>query len=722
MKKILGIIPCLLLLLSANVFATADNEKCQLDKLIKEAEQCYLTDDFEQLKAYLDAYNKLYNKYEFVLGDSADVYHAYYCKLRGDYYYGLVKEPGYYSRWAENYYRTCLETFIKRHSDNNVIKLREELAQLYYKIKDYGAAMLQLDSVFAYYDYHLKDLEITSYEPDYYRTLSQLAICNARMGHFDKALEQIKESQKYFKKQKSEFYYETLRRQGKILMMQADSLGTDCYKEARKCYERYVTEECTSIAQRLDTMSSAHRAQHWLANHRFLYDCYRLGSHAPELLYDLALFSKGWLLAYESNHQTPQVRWGQVRKKLSANDCALEFVQYFGRNDEKRMGCMVLHKSGRPQFVDLFSTDSLLSLNLTYPYTVGDAFDTYKPEIKDTLYRDTRLKKLIWSQKLMEAIGGAKKVYFAPDGLIHQWAIEYLMPDSQKVCYRLSSTRNIVYRPATPKIQSAILFGGMDFKAPYYPTGTDNDFMAYRYLKSQLASINDLPNTRTEVDSIYAIRNNANDTLIVEEAATDERLLRLLRQKQYDIVHITTHGHYIGHIDIHNDLRPLSEDLSLSRCGLLFAGAKNTLLNDSFDDSRDDAIISGNELAKQDLSKTELVVLNCCQTGQGRLTDDGIYGLQRALKQAGANAMLISLWNLYDYPSAQYLRFFYEEMQKQKPNEINIHEALNAARKRLMNHERKVLVLDPASLDLKWETMRYNTPCNTCPFILIDAL
>ena len=721
MKKILGIILCLLFLTSANGFATADDEKCQLDKLFKEAEQCYLTDDFEQLKAYLNAYNKLYSKYESVLGDTADVYYAYYCKIRGDYYYGLVKESGYYSRWAENYYRTSLQTFIKRHNDNNVIKLREELAQLYYKIKDYGAALLQLDSIFTYYDYHLNDLGITYYEPDYYRTLSQLAICNARMGNFDKALKQIKESQKYFKKQKSEFYYETLRRQGKILMLQADSLGTDCYKEARKCYERYVTEEYTSIAQRLDTMSSAHRAQHWLANHRFLYDCYRLGNYAPELLYDLALFSKGWLLAYESNHQTPQVRWSQVRKKLTAKDCAIEFVQYFGRHDEKRMGCIVLHSSGNPKFIDLFSVDSLLSIKLRSPYTVGDAFDAAQSEIKDALYRDPRLPGLVWTSQLMEAIGKADKVYFAPDGVIHQWAIEYLIPDDKKVCYRLSSTRNLVRKSNPLKLQSAILCGGISYWAKYHPTGTDNDYMAYRYLKARVGSINSLPNTRIEVDSIYACRQNTNDLLLKNEAATDERLLQQFRQHHYDIVHITTHGHYIGQIDIHNDLRPLSEDLSLSRCGLIFAGAANTLSDKNFDDTFDDALLSGKELSQQDFSKTELVVLNCCQTGQGRLTEDGIYGLQRALKQAGANAMLISLWNLSDYSSAIFLRYFYEELQKQPSNKKDLHVALLAARKKLIAHERVIYTLDNATLGMKREIQQYNAPRHTCPFILIDA-
>ena len=692
----------------------------RLDSLFVLAEQCYLTDDLEQLSSYMESYDQLYNQFKPLLGDSADVYNAYYCKMAGDYYYSMAEEAGIYAKWAESYYRKGLSVFSKRNSERNVITLREELAQLFYKIRDYELALLQLDSIFDYYDNRLNTLQITSYEVPYYRTLSQLAICHARLKHFDLALQQIAEARDYFKKQKGEFYYEILRRQGKILMLQADILGTTRYKEAKQCYEQYVNEECSSIAQRLDTMSAAHRAQHWLATHRFLYDCYRLGGHAPELLYDLALFSKGYLLAYENNHQTEQVRWEQVRKKLKAQDCAIEFVQYFGKKDEKRMGCLVLRNSGKPQFIDLFATDSVLSLKLTYPYTVANAFEASDPTIKDTLYRDTRLQQLIWSPQLMNAIGNANRVYFAPDGLIHQWAIEYLIPDSQKVCYRLSSTRNLVQRHAPLRLQSGIFCGGIAYRAKYRPTGEDNDFIAYRYLKSKIGDVINLPYTKIEVDSIYACRNNPNDTLLSGDVATDERLLQLLKKKEYDIVHLTTHGHFIGKIDIKNDLRPLSDDLSLSRCGLIFAGAANVLSDKNFDDHHFDALLSGTEIAQQDFSQTELVVCNACQTGQGRLTEDGIYGLQRALKQGGANAMIVSLWNLYDYSSCIFLRYFYEELQQQAADK-DLHAAFLTARERLMAHERTDYALDEATLGLKYVVQRYDAPRHVNPFIIIDA-
>ncbi len=697
----------------------ASTGRLSLKSLFERAEQCYLTDDYEQLETCINRYAELYMQLRYTLGDSADVYAAYYYKMVGGFYYGETESEGAASRSAESYYRESLRIFEARHSDRNVITLREELAQLFYKVKRYDEALEQLDTIFEYYDVHLNDLMIESYEPDYYRTLSQLAICRARLGDFSQALDDIRASQRYFKRKKSEFYYETLRREGKILMMQADSQGAGSFGEARACYERYVNEEFSSIAHRLDTMSTSHRAQHWLATHRFLYDCYRLGNHAPELLYNLALFSKGYLLAYESDPSSTEVRWQQVRRQLGANDCAIEFVQYFGRRDERRIGCLVLHRYGNPKFIDLFASDSLLSLRLSPSITVGDALDSSSSSVKDTLYNDTRVQQLVWPSRLMEAIGSARRIFFAPDGLLHQLAIEYLMPDDTYDCYRLSSTRNLLRRPQAPNLQTALLCGGITFRAPYTPQTDNNDSAAYRYLKPLIGNIIELPNSRAEVDSIYATRQRQHDLLLMGGEATDYKFLSLLKNNHYDIVHVSTHGHYVGRIDIHNDLRPLAEDLSLSRCGLIFAGASNTLSDNTYDDRMSDAILSGSELSQLDLSQSELVVCNACQTGQGRLTDDGIYGLQRALKQAGAHTMLVSLWSINDYSSGLFLRFFYEELDKQ--DKTNIHAAFLAARQRLIDYEHVTLVFDPSTFTFQPVAYRFNTPKHVNPFILIDA-
>ena len=691
------------------------NGKQQLLKIFKEAERCYLIDDYQQLKSSLDDYYNIFNANQDDLGDSIDVFSAYYYKMCGAYNYGFAEDElcAYYS---EQYYRRSLDIFNLRSNTTNALTLHEELAQLYYKTKAYEKAKIQLDSVFNHYDEQLHDMSITSVKPDYYKTISQLAMCNARLGNFDLALKQIGEAfTDYYKKYKDNGYYETLRKRGKILMLQADSLGSTYYKDAVNNYQQYVNERYVAIENEMRTMSDSQRNQYWLSTHHFLYDCFRLGNHASEMLYDLTLFSKDYLVRKDAT----KTKWQQVKRALGKNDCAIEFVQYFGKNDERRVGCLLLKSnSKKPLFIDLFSADSLLNVPLQYMYTIGEAITDPISSAKDILYSDKQLPELIWTKPLLSAIGDVQKVYFAPDGLLNQLAIEYLMPDTTKVCYRLTSTRILTQQKTEPKMRSALLCGGIEYGIPIQPNDRNNDVKAYRFLSTQDTNITDLSWTKSEVDSILTIRHNPNDTALYGKEATDESLLHLLK-RDYDVIHISTHGYYLGRIGIHNDIKPLLGDESMSRSGLLFAGSANTLADKNFDENLFDGILSAAELSQQDLSKSELIVLSACQTGLGHLTDDGLYGIQRGLKLAGAKSMILSLWSVNDYSSNMLMRFFYEELENQSSKDI--HAAFLKARQRLSQEEYLDSYFDVSTLSFKKKAIRFDTPKYINPFIIIDA-
>lgn len=702
------------ILLSFHLIAQ-DDVKQQLIKIFNEAEHCYLMDDYQQLDTCLTNYANIFYDNQDCLGDSVDVYNAYLYKMAGSYYYGLA-ETDSYGDHSEKWYRKCMDVFMKRNSVTNVITLHEELAQLYYKIKAYDKAKIQLDSVINYFDERFHDMGITSVEPDYYKILSQLAICNARIGNFALAQKQINEAiDNYYKKHKDDGYYEALRKRGKILMLQADSIDNTHYKEAVDNYQQYVKERYTAIEREISSMDDSQRNQYWLATHQFLYDCFRLGNHSPEMLYDLALFSKDYLV-----RRTPKrIKWQQVKQALGKNDCAVEFVQYLGKKEEKRMGCIVLRSnSSKPHFIDLFSTDSLLEAPMEYYYTIGEILTDPTSSAKNLLYENQELPELIWTKALMSAIGDAQKVYFAPDGLLNLLAIEYLIPDTTKTCYRLTSTRVLTQSRTKPKMERALLCGGIEYGASFQPIDKGNDVVAYRFLAPQTTTINILPETKKEIDSIYAIRNNPNDTILMGKNATDENFLQLLK-RHYNIIHLSTHGYYGGRIGIFNDIKPLLHDESMSKSGLLFAGAANTLTDENFDENMFDGVLSAEELSKQDLSKSELVVLSACQTGLGHLTDDGIYGIQRGLKLAGAKAMILSLWPVNDYSSSLLMRFFYEELEKSDTKDI--HAAFLTARQRLTQEMYIYFDFDAETLTITKEIVRFNTPKYINPFIIIDA-
>ena len=56
--------------------------------------------------------------------------------------------------------------------------------------------------------------------------------------------------------------------------------------------------------------------------------------------------------------------------------------------------------------------------------------------------------------------------------------------------------------------------------------------------------------------------------------------------------------------------------------------------------------------------KMDMVILSACQTGLGKSMDAGIIGLSRGFQIAGANHVIMSLWNVDDEATAFLMRRF----------------------------------------------------------------
>ena len=701
-----------------------------LNVLWQEAECYYMLDDYQQLDSLTLMYLDCYKVSRGELEDSLDVYKAYLHKLLGNTLYPY-SDDGWMEYLADKHYKQSLGLFEERNNIDNVIVLHKELAQLKYKAKDYDAAYEHLETVLDFYKNRLK-LQINSVEPYYYSLLSLMAICNARIASneeddnkseekFIQSLSQIEKSITYVAKKKDKDYYDRIRIKGKILMMQYDRLNIDRKVEAKDCYTQYVDYQCKTVKERLSLLNESQQEQNWLALHRFLFDCYRLGDESSEMLYNLALFSKNYLL---ENKQTDDVKWQHVRKALTENDCAIEFVQYNGVNDESRLGCLVLKKdSKRPRFVDITSTDSILKKEIDDDVTVDFAMTCQPSETKyysyykNQLYTDTALFRKIWTPELLQAIGSAKKVFFSPDGMLHLLAIEYMMPDDRKICYRLSSTRVLTQKRKPLNSSKILVCGSMDFDTEITPKTKGNDILAYDYW-SGLRSLNAIPFTRLEVYSILATRNNPSDTLLIGEDATDENFMELLKN-HYPLVHISTHGYYLGKMEDGTDLKPATTDNTMSRSGLFFAGATSALSDKTFDKSLFDGILSASEISKFDMSGVEFVALSACQTALGTITADGIFGMQRALKMAGTKSLMVSLWPVGDESSYLLFKIFYEELESQ--SEKDIHAAWLTARQKIRELKNKKTKFNVLTLEDEDYFVTFDSPSDINPYIMIDV-
>ena len=705
-----------------------------LNVLFPEAECYYMLDDYQQLDSTIVNYIKCFRDSRNELGDSLDVYKAYLFKMMGNALYAEVDESDNgmkYAEQASKYYINSLNIFGSRGSDDNAYVLLKELAQLFYKVKAYSYAYEYLGEVKSRYQDRL-DMGIMDDEPDFYNTLSQMALCKAKLASVEKSdnssrelfkqsIAQIDSAVIYGQKKKDAMFYNWMRIKGKILMMQYDRLNIDSKKIAKDCYEQYVNYQRNTVGSRLSQMTESQQEQNWLALHDFLFDCYCLGAEAPEMLYDLALFSKNYLL---EERQTDKVRWQDVRKALKTDDCALEFVQYRGADDESHLACLVLKKNSQaPQFIEISSTNEILGrkLNRFFDLDVEQCMTYQRGEyrlsaVKNMLYSDSILFHQIWTPQLMSAIGDAKKVYFAPDGFLHQLAVEYMIPDTLKECYRLSSTRVLTKKKEPIDYSKLLVCGGMNYHTKLNPHTSGNDVRAYNFFAGN-GSVGDLPGTLKEIQTIMDVRHNPADTLLTGNNATDENFMQLLSHR-YPLVHISTHGYFAGRMDSGTDLKPATTDYSMSKSGLIFTGASSALTDKDFNTNMFDGVLSASEVAKFNMRGTDLVTLSACQTALGDITADGIFGMQRALKMAGAKGIMVSLWSVGDLSSYKLFSYFYEELENQQ--EKDIHKAWKVARKKLSEYVHYTPYFNIETLDEDVDVTKFDQPNDTFPYILID--
>ena len=177
-------------------------------------------------------------------------------------------------------------------------------------------------------------------------------------------------------------------------------------------------------------------------------------------------------------------------------------------------------------------------------------------------------------------------------------------------------------------------------------------------------------------------------------------------------LHIATHGFYYtpekanetGYKFLQLDNQTASaEDKALTRSGLIMSGANLVLEHKELPDNIEDGILTAKEIADVDLRGLDLVVLSACQTGLGDISQgEGVFGLQRGFKKAGANAILMSLWKVNDKATKTLMIQFYKNwlMGYSKRN------ALRLAQKHLR----------------ETEGGKYNEPKYWAAFILLDGI
>lgn len=319
------------------------------------------------------------------------------------------------------------------------------------------------------------------------------------------------------------------------------------------------------------------------------------------------------------------------------------------------------------------------------------------------------LRSLIWDP-IASAIGKADRVFIVPDGVLNlvNWSAlpardgSYLIETGLTFHY-LTTERDLVTAPDRhSRVKLPLLFGGPDYDQVATHSGLDSLVAAataagtpgaagtaprpgYKGLRASCGDFESvrfapLPGAEREVLSIASLL--AADSLTRADGAQGPEVFIGPRATEMafkaeagraGVVHIATHGFFLGGAcrgstdwtraigglvadsptAIRNDA---GHPLRLS--GLALAGANRR------DDARpgdDDGILTAEEAAALDLRNADWVVLSACDTGVGDVrAGEGVFGLRRAFRIAGARTLVMSLWPIDDRSTQAWMQRLYE--------------------------------------------------------------
>lgn len=657
-------------------------------------------------------------------------------KIEGNRYYLIENYDS-----AETCLRRAISLSPEFGNDWFVCKVRDDLAQLYYKQEHYGMALSQLDSILTnplYSDDFSRKKETKA---NILLIKSQRALCLARLGKYDEAVRIIDPILSVYKKQRDKrLYAETLRKKAKILMLQCDATGI--YNPlAKKCYVEYLFVSKDYIDEHFIRMNESEREQYWMAEQPFVTDCFRLGEKAPELLYDVALYSKAVLLqmgrefkdgmTLQERKKTLsdiRVSWQQIQKKLPKKGCAIEFIIYEKKGKELIGALVVSPQKASPQFVEIASTETIWNHVVERGDTVRTILLNTENEAGiNALYNDSTLRHLIWSEEMITAIGDCDEIFFSPDGIFFQIGIEYLLPESlsKKEFYRLTTTRILAQKRTPTRTDKILMCGDVEYGRSISDQEEGNDELAYAILSKMDFNLPSLSGSAIELDSITAIRRrHSQDHVLRADSVTEGTLKKLLNK--YNVLHISTHGLFSEAAKMGTDIRPSSTDTQLSSSCLFLSGSERNLRTPDYRSECHDGVLSAREVAKMELSNVNLAVMSACMSGLGYITRDGIYGLQRGMKTAGVKAIISSLWSVNDKATCFFMTEFYRNLEMGQ----ELHEAFHHAREKMMKHE--VTYGGSANDDgdasgsfmqrRRFTIQTYNKPYCYNAFILIDGI
>lgn len=381
--------------------------------------------------------------------------------------------------------------------------------------------------------------------------------------------------------------------------------------------------------------------------------------------------------------------WKSVRDNLNDNEASVMFCyvpELFDANTATGyFGAFITQSEDLvPRLIKLGSVDDLEDIFFNLNPSTEFISELYSNETANKLY------EMLWAP-LEPYIGSADRIYYSTCGTLGMINHEALVNREGK---RLGFEKDMVYLSSPTllnrfntygdevDVDMAALFGAPSFNLSVDDMGRlSSQFLAYSgddsedftTLRGELMRDGwaQLPGTKREIQTIAELLNtNGKITYsYIGESATEESV-KALSGLSPSIIHFATHGFVVLNQSQY-DASEFAQSMTglnergayMLRSGLVLSGGNNAWMGANIPEDVEDGILTAEEISRLDLSNTKLVVLSACDTGRGHIDPvEGVWGLQRAFKQAGVESILMTLWKIPDQTTALFMEKFYEQL------------------------------------------------------------
>jgi CHAT domain-containing protein len=391
-----------------------------------------------------------------------------------------------------------------------------------------------------------------------------------------------------------------------------------------------------------------------------------------------------------------KVSLASLEEHLPDDSALVDYMIFRDSEDVSKLQVALLKKQGGEVSYDHYLYEDLAAVN--------SGVSIIREVIQDEFIGTDELMEVgmevystVWSP-IAERLGEVPNVYVVPDGMLNILPFNAMVTDGEEYLlaaldlHSISSSRDIIPSEIPVAKGGYMIMAGPDYDTDEVigkkmlaalngkrSAAANNQAMRGMAHGMRGLSFAPLPGAEEEGRQIkeqIAAAGGAEQeamTQLIQRKAAQEELLRTMEPPE--VLHISTHGFFLKpNEELKKRLSKLTRgaggvhvpppgDNPLMRAGLAFAGlnANAKLLGEI--DTDNDGVLTALEALGLNLTGTRLAILSACETGLGEIHEgEGVYGLRRSFQEAGAGAVVNSLWEVSDAGTQALMNGLYQRV------------------------------------------------------------